>query len=250
MQKIETSYLSARIEEFGIQEPVLELGAGWQPEFHQRPFRARGVSRFLTQEAQLYAGAPVPDYHGDLCKGADIPDEIAGTALLFNVLEHIPEPWVAIREVWRVLRVDGLLIGSVPFRTAIHRWPGDYFAVKPDGLAILLRQFKMVHFAIDGDAALPANLLFAAIKDVNEADWIDHNVKIVLSPEIIVGNDYLTGKRLKRAIVNLLRRFGYTLELYVTPRHEGRMKELGYREWTVRSYTETEISRQRRDRAL
>jgi SAM-dependent methyltransferase len=236
MQDIENSYIAARLDQLGVREPILELGAGWQPDFHQRPFRVRGATRFLTQEVQTYQGCPKPDFLGDLCRGTDIADTIAGTVLLFNVLEHVPEPWCAIREVWRVTEPNGLLIGSIPFRTAIHRWPGDYFSVKPDGLAVLLRQFKITHFAIDGDAALPANLLFAAIKDTSAPDWLEHNAQVVLRPEIIVGNDYLTPNGFKRAVVDLLRWFGYTLELYVTPRQRDRMRALGYNSWTVRRY--------------
>jgi SAM-dependent methyltransferase len=236
MQAIENSYLAARLNEHGIREPILEIGAGWQPDFHQKPFRERGATRFFTQEVAVYDNNPA-DFVGDLSKGTEIPEAFAGTVLLFNVLEHVPKPWLAIAEVARIVRQDGFLIGSIPFRAAIHRWPGDYFSAKPDGLAVLLRKFKILHFALDGDPALPANLLFTAVKDASKEDWLSFNADAVLHPELIIGNDYLTHNRFKRFIVDCFRRFGCTLELYTAPkRREVHLRELGYIDFTVRKY--------------
>src|ERR1700722_3263081 len=73
MQAIENSYLAARLDEHGIREPILEIGAGWQPDFHQKPFRERGATRFFTQEVAVYDNNPA-DFVGDLSKGTEIPE--------------------------------------------------------------------------------------------------------------------------------------------------------------------------------
>lgn len=58
MGPIDNPYISARLDQFQCGEPVLELGAGWMPGYHQRPFRARGMTDLRTHEAQVYDGAP------------------------------------------------------------------------------------------------------------------------------------------------------------------------------------------------
>lgn len=50
---------------------------------------------------------------GDIC-GLDFPDASFDTIVCLETLEHIPDPKSALRELARVLKGDGLLIGSVP----------------------------------------------------------------------------------------------------------------------------------------
>jgi SAM-dependent methyltransferase len=237
MLSFEPSYTGARLDEYDWAEPVLELGAGWDLEFHRTPFRERGASAFYAQDQTAHEGAEL-DFVGDLCAGTEIPDELAGTVLLFNVLEHVYAPWRAVDEAHRVLQPDGLLLGSVPFRAAIHRHDKDYWRICPDGLAYLLRRFRLVHFAINGNCAMPANLLWAAVKDKRHTDWLTHNERTVLRPEVILGSDYTTITPWKMWLLNLMRRrFGLSLELWDGPWNSQRMHELGFEEWTVRTYS-------------
>jgi SAM-dependent methyltransferase len=237
MLSIEPSYTRARLEEHHWAEPVLELGAGWDLEFHRTPFREHGASAFYAQDMIPHEGATL-DFVGDLCAGTDIPDELAGTVLLFNVLEHVYAPWLAVDEAYRVLQPDGLLLGSVPFRTAIHRHDKDYWRVCPDGLAYLLRRFRLVHFAINGNCAMPANLLWAAVKDKRQTDWLAENERMVIRPEVILGNDYTTTTPWKIRLLDLTRRrLGLSLEFWDGPWNTQRMRELGYENWTVRAYS-------------
>jgi SAM-dependent methyltransferase len=211
-------------------------GAGWDPEFHRGPFRELGARAFYAQDLTSHDGAAI-DFVGDLCAGTDIPDELAGTVLLFNVLEHVYAPWLAADEAWRVLQPDGLLIGSVPFRTAIHRHDRDYWRVCPDGLAYLLRRFRLVHFAVNGNCGMPANLLWAAVKDKRRQDWAEENQRVVLRPEVIVGGDYTTTSPWKQRLLDTMRRrLGLSLELWDGPWDAGRMRDLGFEDWTVRAY--------------
>lgn len=58
------------------------------------------------------------------------------------VLEHCRRPWVVVSEFSRVLRKGGKLICAVPFLQPIHKYPGDYFRMTPDGIESLLADFN------------------------------------------------------------------------------------------------------------
>lgn len=236
MQPAELSYLEARLRELRCKEPILEIGAGWNLEFHRAPFRKAGYSSFLAHDVRQYDGAPL-DFVGDVCRPTSIPAALAGVCLLFNVLEHVYAPWQAADEVWRITKPGGALFGSVPLRTELHRHDKDYWRFCPDGIAYLLRRFRLTHLALDGNVALPANLLFTAVKDVSKETWEAENERIALAPEVIVGNDYTTASRWKRwAIGQLRRRTGFSIERWDGPWDATRMRELGFEQWTTVDY--------------
>lgn len=66
-----------------------------------------------------------PDVYGDACR---LP--LAGRSmdgiLLFEVLEHVPDPEAALAELSRVLKPRGLLLLSVPFIYPVHNAPFDF----------------------------------------------------------------------------------------------------------------------------
>jgi len=189
--------------------PVLEIAAGWDLEFHRAPFREVGYVGFLAHDNRKYDGAEL-DYVGDICQQTEIHQGIAGCSRCFNVLEHVYAPWHAVDI--RVTKVGDLLIGSVPLRTAIHRHDRDFWRFCPDGIAFLLRNWRIIHFAIDGNVGVPANLLFAAVKE--DGDWWEHNQDAVLRPEVILGNDYTTVSRLKQRLLQMMRRhLGLSIEI-------------------------------------
>ena len=232
----ESIYLAARLRDARVSEPVLELGAGWDVEFHRAPFREAGYTAFLAHDVERYEGAAV-DFVGDICTRTEMPDEVAGCCLAFNLLEHVYAPWLAVDEIWRVLRPGGAFFGSVPLRVHIHRWDHDYWRFCPDGIAYLLRRFRLAQFALDGNVSLPANLFWTAHKDTTSDDWWEHNQEIVSRPEVIVGVDYLTPSPWKRRILDFMRvRFSTTLDRWDEPVDPERMRELGFVGWTIADY--------------
>jgi ubiquinone/menaquinone biosynthesis C-methylase UbiE len=61
-----------------------------------------------------------------------------------DTLEHFLEPWVVVKEVYRVLKVDGQFIIWVPFMHPFHG--DDFYRYSPLGLRHLLRDFELVAF--------------------------------------------------------------------------------------------------------
>jgi SAM-dependent methyltransferase len=75
--------------------------------------------------------------------------------LMFEVLEHLPEPGDAVAEGFRVLRAGGYLVGSTPFMVRVHGAPHDYYRYTEHGLRHLLEKqgFDVVQIKPRGGAA-------------------------------------------------------------------------------------------------
>jgi SAM-dependent methyltransferase len=83
-------------------------------------------------------------------------------AVMFEVLEHVPDPAAAAAEVMRVLRSGGTLLGSAPFVSPIHGDPHDYFRFSAEGLRVVLRGFSDVQIMPQGNAGGAAWLLLSS----------------------------------------------------------------------------------------
>lgn len=145
--------------------------------------RARGGQRLLDLGcgARPYAPLYRPAYRH--CFGCDVPaslhdlssvdflatatalplrDASLDCVLCTEVLEHVPDPAAALREIARVLRKGGHLILTVPFLVELHREPRDYYRYTRHGLEYLLGEagFDLEGLSTKGDA-LAVLLAFA-----------------------------------------------------------------------------------------
>ena len=71
-------------------------------------------------------------------------DESFDVVLCTEMLEHVPEPQLAIDEMARVLKPGGTLLLTTRFLFPIHDAPHDYFRFTKYGLRYLLRRFEIV----------------------------------------------------------------------------------------------------------
>lgn len=62
----------------------------------------------------------------DVREGLPLKNNAVDIVVLSNVLEHTPDPWILIKESYRVLKPGGMLIGTVPFIAHEHQEPEDY----------------------------------------------------------------------------------------------------------------------------
>ena len=63
---------------------------------------------------------------------------------IFEVLEHVENPFKAIENINQILDNDKICLGSVPFNFHIHDEPNDYFRFTSFGLKKLFSGFKIV----------------------------------------------------------------------------------------------------------
>src|SRR5213593_696978 len=47
-------------------------------------------------------------------------DSSVDAVLAMSILEHVPKPWLAVDEIYRVLRPGGLVVGYVPYMWQYH----------------------------------------------------------------------------------------------------------------------------------
>ena len=63
--------------------------------------------------------------------------------VIFNVLEHLISPTKSLKELNRILKKGGLLIGSTPFLYQVHGAPNDYLRFTTN---YLIYEFKKKNF--------------------------------------------------------------------------------------------------------
>ncbi|MFN8125133.1 MAG: methyltransferase domain-containing protein [Candidatus Nanopelagicales bacterium] len=168
-----------------LPEPVFEFGSFLVED---QPVEADLRSMFAGREfvgADMRPG-PGVDRILDL-HALDLPAGSVGTALLFDTLEHVERPWIAVAELHRVLAPDGVLVLTVPFNFAIHAHPDDYWRFTPAGVTSLLRPFAETYVRPVGLADDPVTVLAVATRSpLSPAVW--SRLDAALAPRIALWN--------------------------------------------------------------
>jgi SAM-dependent methyltransferase len=122
---------------------VLDVGAGLRIDRTKGNVEdpSRAWIKPLLERTAYVVMDPVDTYHPDIV--ADVMDMPGiqsasfDTVFCLAVLEHVPRPWDAMREMFRVLKPGGTLIGYVPFLSPYHGMPGyygDFFRYTDEGI--------------------------------------------------------------------------------------------------------------------
>jgi ubiquinone/menaquinone biosynthesis C-methylase UbiE/uncharacterized protein YbaR (Trm112 family) len=93
-------------------------------------------------------------------------DRTFGGVIALHVLEHIRHPWIAAREIVRVLEPGGVAICTVPFVCAEHGFPDHYFNMTRAGLASLFDDLVLEQQFVKPDG-VPIN----AVQQVLSTYW-------------------------------------------------------------------------------
>jgi SAM-dependent methyltransferase len=78
---------------------------------------------------------PFIDFNDDI-HSMHFPDNTFDAATCISILEHLPTPWIAIKELHRVLKPGGAIWVSIPMTYPYHEHPKDYWRASPDGLRV------------------------------------------------------------------------------------------------------------------
>ena len=99
---------------------VIDLGCGNKPFRDLFPIETNYIGiDFFTESAA--------DILHDFRRGIPIAGSSADVVILSEALEHLPNPFLILAEVDRILRPGGHLFISTPFALPIHGRPYDFF---------------------------------------------------------------------------------------------------------------------------
>lgn len=109
---------------------VLDIGAGscpYREAFSHCRYFAQDFAELENHQLQTRTGYGKLDY---VCDIATIPANTASfdVVICTEVIEHVPEPIKAVKEMARLLKPGGLLLLSAPLRSALHQMPYHFYA--------------------------------------------------------------------------------------------------------------------------
>jgi SAM-dependent methyltransferase len=140
--------------------PVYEFGAFRVPGQRHLPHVAKYFpgKRFVGCDLRLGPGvAEMQDLHA-----LGLADASVGTALLFDTIEHVRNPWRAMSELRRVLKPGGLLVMTSVWYFPIHAYPDDYWRFTSSAFRSLFESMETVSVAMCGIRRLPHTVVGVA----------------------------------------------------------------------------------------
>jgi len=105
---------------------VLEIGAG-----------KHSFKRFFDETCFVHT----TDKAQEDARKLSFKNNVFDVVVCFNVLEHIYEYEVAVKEMFRVLKPGGLLFCKTPLLYPLHDEPNDYWRFTPSCLQNIFRQY-------------------------------------------------------------------------------------------------------------
>ena len=178
---------------------VLDAGAG------------RGAYRdLLLRHADTYVGMDIGGSSATTVVGdaqrLPFVDASFDTVFCSQVLEHVPEPWLALAEFRRVLRPGGKLILSVPHISWLHNEPHDYYRYTRHGLSFLLGRSGFTVASINpagGLFSLLGHILSSVVVNGTFGFPLARRVFFVLNKLLVKGLAMIDGKVEKNKVFAL-----------------------------------------------
>jgi SAM-dependent methyltransferase len=128
------------LEHFYKRVRVLEIGPNAFPSAYQ--YGCKG--RYASWDTLDIGSHPKLTYKRSNPYKFEIPDNRYDIVLSGQVIEHVPRPWVWMREVARVTTVGGLVITIAPVSWKYHKCPVDCWRIYPDGMNALYEHAGIV----------------------------------------------------------------------------------------------------------
>jgi SAM-dependent methyltransferase len=151
------------LQRVGTECPrVLDIGCG------HKPYRDlfTGVQHWGMDHGTVDTS---PDFVGDALH-LPLRDQSVDIVFATQVIEHVSNPHMMVRECSRVLRPNGFLILSGPFFWPLHEEPYDFFRFTKYGFEQLLRSAEFLEWQIVEDGGDWAQLMLSISLRLNK--WL------------------------------------------------------------------------------
>ncbi|MBU3926059.1 class I SAM-dependent methyltransferase [Patescibacteria group bacterium] len=150
------------LEKYSSSEKTLDIGCGGSPYKKFFPNRT-AVDIINHKDVDVVA-----DVHNlSMFKDAEFEN-----VLCTEALEHFYNPFLAISEIKRVLKKNGILILTTRFIFPLHEVPNDYFRFTEYGLKYLLKDFEIMELKNDGNTIETLGILFQRIGYQCDTLWL------------------------------------------------------------------------------
>ena len=136
---------------FTEKKLIIDIGGGLRIDDKRQNRKSRNswITKFLPNvEYKILDKVPDynPDYVGDVHK-LPFADNSVDAIFAICLLEHVEEPQVAVKEIYRVLKPGGYCFVHVPFLFSFHPMKGyydDFYRFTSSGMKYLMRDFKNI----------------------------------------------------------------------------------------------------------
>jgi len=137
-------FFDEKIREIAQEKNILDIGGGFhfQKQLKKYQLLFQGKNYKILDKELAYQ----PDIVADIQK-MPLANESVDAIICKAVLQHIPEPHQAVKEIYRVLKKEGKCLVYVPFLYPYHAKEGvykDYYRYTKDGLEYLFRKFSSI----------------------------------------------------------------------------------------------------------
>jgi len=146
------------------------------------PKLIRGNSLSLggdTPLSDLFENLKVTDVDIDDAQSLSYEDNSWDNIVSDQMLEHLPRPWDAVNEMFRVCKPGGYVICTTCSWNPVHRCPKDYYRFMPDGMEYLFNKFEDVKIGSIGSRdAIMQDLKYSPLGDKTGVQDIKYRNKI------------------------------------------------------------------------
>jgi len=120
------------IEKAGCVEPgrkVIDIGAGtcrYRDAFSHCDYKTHDFKKYKGYKDNSEGLYGDIDYISDILS-IPVPSDSFDVVICTEVLEHVPEPIIVIKEISRILRSEGRLIITAPLGSGLHQLPYHFY---------------------------------------------------------------------------------------------------------------------------